>query len=330
MGADFLRFQWLTTLSLAVVQKVGPVTIKRGGKMNATIPTNTRPWTLNIFSRLRLPSRKLVRYFKQTLSITLTVCVNALAGGQLPKAAETLSVTWLKSAKSPSPTHMEGLPQKGIVASEWHKPQQGWLYVMDYDSVHAGSPGQVLLVDPDSAQIVGRLIVGSAPEIALSPDGSHLYVASMLDAGDMLSVIDTTTGATLGSVPINNRAQYTSMPDTPVIAVSPDGLWVYILEMRTISRLHDEFTLASFDVAKNAFLPEAPVLPGCVSGLLFPSPNGQQVQVVCRGSNDVHSLLQTPSRLQTIPPPSPLRSVGADLTPATGALSSTGNLLVIG
>jgi len=222
-------------------------------------------------------------------------------------------------------------PQEQITASEWQTPHPGWLYVMDYNSGLSGSNGHVLLVDPNNGHVVGRLIVGSVPEMVLSPNGKRLYVASILNTGDTLAVIDTTNGAIVQSVPVHHRAQYKAMPDTPMIAISADGLWVYILKMRNISRLHDEFSLASFDVARGVFLPDEAVLPGCVSGLIFPSPNSQQIQVLCRGSNDVHFLLQTQNGLQALPPPFPLRSINeVEVIPATGALSPEGNILAIG
>ena len=261
----------------------------------------------------------------------MTLCASALLAGQPQRGGAIFRSNSLASAKSGPPRNMVRPPQEKITASEWQTPHPGWLYVMDYNSGLSGSDGHVLLVDPNNGHVVGRLIVGSTPDMVLSPNGKRLYVASILNTGDTLAVIDTANGAIRQSVPIHHRAKYTSMPDAPIIAISPDGLWVYLLRMRTISPLHDEFTLASFDVARGVFLPDEAVLPGCVSGLIFPSPDSQHIHVLCRGSNDVHFLLQTQNGLQTLPPPLPLSLPGeVQMIPATGALSPEGNILAIG
>jgi YVTN family beta-propeller protein len=285
----------------------------------------------NILSQLRSPLRPLSKYLAFVIWLMMTICSSALLVGQPQTRGAIFRSNSLASAKSGPPRNMVKPPQDEIIASGWQTPQRGWLYVMDYNSALSGSDGQVLLVDPINGHVVGRLIVGSVPDMVLSPNGKRLYVASILNTGDTLAVIDTINGAVLQSVPIHDRAKYTSMPGAPMIAISPDGLWVYLLKMRTISRLHDEFTVASFDVARGVFLPDEAVVPGCVSGLIFPSPDSQHIRVLCRGSNDVHFLLQTQSGLQALPPPFPLRSPGElQMIPTTGALSPKGNILAFG
>src|SRR6476660_2256115 len=57
----------------------------------------------------------------------------------------------------------------------------GWLYVLDTDN--GGSNGQVILID-SSTGTVGRIYkAGYHPDMALSPDGSRLYISSIKSAG---------------------------------------------------------------------------------------------------------------------------------------------------
>src|SRR5437879_4665479 len=88
--------------------------------------------------------------------------------GMNPSASDRLSTQGITAA--PDPT----LP--------WTKPKSGWLWVLD---VHPAG-GHVLLVDPKTQTVPARIVTGPYPDIALSPDGSRLYVATAHD----LTVLD--------------------------------------------------------------------------------------------------------------------------------------------
>ncbi len=81
-------------------------------------------------------------------------------------------------------------------------------------------PGdEVLALDAATGQVRARVKVGSSPQgMALSPDGSRLFVACQLS--NYISVIDTATLQAVGQIPASFYAQD--------IAIAPDGQTLYV------------------------------------------------------------------------------------------------------
>jgi hypothetical protein len=97
-------------------------------------------------------------------------------------------------------------------------------------SEHPGS--RIWLFDPESARVMGSVRAGYDPDFALSPDGSHLYVASGERDSAELAVIDTASGKTL-HVPFLDRVLYKpwyqGLPPYSRMEVTSDGREVRIL-----------------------------------------------------------------------------------------------------
>src|ERR1039457_6357257 len=81
--------------------------------------------------------------------------------------------------KQSAPLAQVGAQQASLVEVEnWTKPQPGWLYVLDPRPNVGEIGGHIWLLDPESGKVMGGIHTGYHPDFALSPDGSHLYIAS--------------------------------------------------------------------------------------------------------------------------------------------------------
>lgn len=171
----------------------------------------------------------------------------------------------------------------------WQPPQTGWLYVIDTTS--AGS--RIFLFDPERRQIAGTIRTGYNPDIAISPCGDRLFLASGI-AGcrqpncDRLAVIDTQTGRVLSTTPIPDRVHYKVYPGSSRMAVSPDGQTVYLVRWQ--GRPPDGDTpvaLAVFDAVGERFLDGAIDLGNCGSGGFVPAPDDRDLGFHCARSNEL-------------------------------------------
>lgn len=169
----------------------------------------------------------------------------------------------------------------------WSEPQSGWLYVLD-PRVASGK-SVVWLVDPAEG-VKGRLEAGYAPFVALSPEGTRLYVTSgqpdptgSVVYSDELWAIDTASGVLLQRAKLSNRLTYT-LPAPGGLAVSTDGRYVYVAKSRTIRPGVHEQTLQAFDTIEKTFLPEEVLLPDCGYPEIVPSSGGWQLVVKCSSS----------------------------------------------
>lgn len=177
-------------------------------------------------------------------------------------------------------------------------PQSGWIYVLD--SNRMGLESQVLLVDPDQGRVVRTIKTGYNPDMALSPDGTRLYIASSRQRQTpdgprlrgYLEVIDSVTGDVLQTVDNPDRAQPTHWEYNSYMAVSPDGNWLYMFK-HIDAKEEDVYYVATFDTKQDRFLPGKASLPNCITALLFPLPQRLRIDVLCTGSKDVRFLKLT-------------------------------------
>lgn len=177
------------------------------------------------------------------------------------------------------------LPRQG------EKPQSGWLYVLD--SNKNAHESQVLLVDPEQGRVVRTFKAGHVPDMALSPDGTRLYIAyTVMIPGQqrkgLLEILDTSTGTVLQTIDNPDRALFTLHTYLSRMMFSLDGRWLYFVKNRQTSE-GDFFHVATFDTVQGRFLPEKAALPGCGPQLL-PSPVGRRLNVVCTSSNNARFL----------------------------------------
>jgi hypothetical protein len=155
---------------------------------------------------------------------------------------------------------------------KWVAPQSGWLYVLDSNGGHKQS--QVWLIDPVSGTVQGDITVGYAPDMALSPDGSRLYV-TFVDvegaSGRNFAAIDTRTANVLAVVQNPNGISWHMPAPASLMAVSADNKTVYVLRRQTPIPTQDQYYVAQFDVASLSFVPGEISLGFCPGSVLLPT-----------------------------------------------------------
>ncbi len=172
------------------------------------------------------------------------------------------------------------------------------LYIVDSDRGSSDSHERLFALDTERKEIVKTYPTGSHPDIALSRDGTRLYMASESRVPEgpegagagRLDVIDTATGATLASVANPHRWVAMGPLYGSEMALSADGHWLYVYKLmpgpeNTVS----EF-VAIFDTAANRFLPDTVLLPKCGASLLVPWPNGRALSVACFVTEDLRTI----------------------------------------
>jgi WD40 repeat protein len=172
------------------------------------------------------------------------------------------------------------------------------LYILDSNNNKEES--QVLVVDVEGGHVVKTFKAGSTPDMAVSPDGKRLYIASTWWTADRwgggtLNVFDTASGALLKRVDNPDRGLST-VPEYPSkMVVSQNGRWLYIYKVhQTLDG--DEHYVATFDTVKGRFLSEVQKTPFCGGyGILQPLLADRQLAVVCRESSDVRFLDLAPN-----------------------------------
>jgi hypothetical protein len=169
----------------------------------------------------------------------------------------------------------------------WQAPQSGWLYIVDATL----GESRVFLIDPDTGKIGGIIQAGYSPDIAVSPRGDRLYLASVVgNCGqncDRLTVIDTQAGRVLSTTAIPDRVHYKVYPLPSRMAVSSDGRTVYLLKWQGPPSGDTPVALAAFDVAHQRFYDAAIELGGCVSGGFVPAADEHQLGFHCALSNEI-------------------------------------------
>lgn len=113
------------------------------------------------------------------------------------------------------------------------------LYIVDSDRGSLDSHERLFAVDPELKEIVKNYPTGAHPAIALSPDGTRLYVASESRVPEgpegagagRLDVVDTATGATVASVADPHRWIAMGPLYGSEMALSADGHWPYLYKL---------------------------------------------------------------------------------------------------
>lgn len=172
----------------------------------------------------------------------------------------------------------------------------GRLYVVDANK--NGMDAQVHIVDPLEGRVTGALSTGHKPDLAVSSDGSRLYLAhSPLAEGKLrgvLDVVDTTTGRTVASYPNPNRWLSTLPFYSSRLALSFDGRWLFQLKMSISNDDFSAYYVETFDTVAGQFLPNTAPVPMCVAGLLIPWPESREkLGVLCSHTKDLRMLTLT-------------------------------------
>lgn len=176
------------------------------------------------------------------------------------------------------------------------------LYIVDSDRSSFDSHERLFALDPERKEIVKTYPTGSHPDIALSPDGTRLYIASESRVPEgpegagagRLDVVDTATGAIVASVADPHRWVVMGPLYGSEMALSADGRWLYVYKLMPDRESGSEHTVseyvAIFDTATNKFLPDTISLPKCGGSLLVPWPNRRVLSVVCFVTGDLRTM----------------------------------------
>jgi hypothetical protein len=207
------------------------------------------------------------------LSLSLTLSIAAVP---LQATAETNAA---QEAAAPLPSYIQ--------IERWTKPQPGWLYVLD-SRPGDDTGGRIWLVDPATAKIMGDIITGDKPDFALAPDGSQLYVASLVEAEKSeYAVIDTDAGTIVQQGNIDGRVIYDELPPFSTMGVSADGSVLRILIDAPKSADQDAFLLASFNTRTGEFLHRSIHLGNCGPGRFISHPTEDHFDFLCPRTNRV-------------------------------------------
>lgn len=179
-----------------------------------------------------------------------------------------------------------------------HDVSHELLYIVDSDRNSFDSRERLFAVNPERKEIVKIYTTGAHPDVALSLDGTRLYVASEsrvpegpegVGAG-RLDVIDTATGTNVASVADPNRWIVMGLLYGSDMALSADGHWLYVYKLAPGPEKSVSEFVAIFDTANNKFLPDTIVLSKCGASLLVPWPNGRALSVVCFVTEDLRTM----------------------------------------
>jgi DNA-binding beta-propeller fold protein YncE len=170
----------------------------------------------------------------------------------------------------------------------WQPTRSGWLYVVD-PTTDASS---VFLVDPEHDEIAGIIRTGYSPDIAISPQGDRLYIASDTEKCgqsncDLLAVVDTRSGRILSTAPIRDRVHYKLFPGPSTMMVSPDGKAVYLPVWEGVPNGDTPVGMAVFDTDRGRFLGGVIDLGVCGGERFIPTTDKNQLMAHCSLTNDV-------------------------------------------
>ncbi len=154
-------------------------------------------------------------------------------------------------------------------------------------------PGGEVLITDKAGGVVQTLEFGYDPEMAVSEDGTRLFVASSSTNAHELAIIDTESWTTLAATPLPDRTTNTIPPPASSLSISLDGAYLYALRMKTepagnqSGAPRDRHSVAVLDARSGREISAAEI-PGCYSGQMFPTQSG--IYVVCPGSELVYQV----------------------------------------
>jgi DNA-binding beta-propeller fold protein YncE len=195
--------------------------------------------------------------------------------------------------------------------------ESGWVFAVDAADV--ADLAEVLLIDPAGGRVASRYPTGYDPEIAISPAGDVLYIASSFESESTLQAIDPKSGSELFSVPFPDRMMHTLPPVRSNLVVSQDGRWLFGAVLRILAPGKDEIAVAVFDLQSRKWTDELPVT-GCLSPWLLARESG--VVVVCPHDGRVFEMSTSRGKL-TVDRAAPVGKTAA------GAVATRDGLLVV-
>ena len=201
--------------------------------------------------------------------------------GSVPVSSKSANAA--KTANTASATQGDPLLKQPsdyptVAPLEWESPSPEWALILDPWQF------QVVMFDPISRKIRGRLQVGAYPDAVVSPDGEFLYVASQVPTPnggrtDELSVIEIESGRLLHSVGTRGRLQQLGSAPQSGLTFSSDGRWLYWL--RSIN------SLTTYDVAAGTLLEQDAEIGDCGLGTILNSSRNLEAHVLCPGTSQI-------------------------------------------
>jgi hypothetical protein len=170
------------------------------------------------------------------------------------------------------------------------------LYIVDSDHGNSDSHERVFSFDPEHKAIVRNYSAGAHPDIALSPDGTRLYLAydemspDRTEGQGKLDVVDTATGAVVASVANPNRWMAMGPFYNSEMVLSADGRWLFLKKLTLDFNHLPVDAIATFDTATNKFLPDTISLPKCAASLFMPWPDSHRLSVLCSQDLDLRTI----------------------------------------
>lgn len=172
--------------------------------------------------------------------------------------------------------------------------QTGLLYVLDVgDRFHT----QILLVDTSQNSVLRTFSAGIEPDMALSPDGGRLYVASRhVDpqghiSGSFIDTYDTSSGAIEDEATNPDPVGATIPVYRTRMAMSPSGNYIYMLKVgyptNNINADGQDWYATAFDTVKDQFLHLHVSLDDCNNAVLLPTNQDLAFDVMCTYSNSL-------------------------------------------
>lgn len=222
--------------------------------------------------------------------LSLTAAASFLAGcGVAAQSASRVSSDVPVPQQGPLVSDADG-PREGrqevLIPESWTAPQPGWLYMLDPNNLQ--DEGQILLVDPTNGAVNGAIRTGHAPDMAVTSDGSKLFVVSLQGDHQVLSVVDTKTGQQLSSITVPGRVAYTASPPWSGMVVSRGDRQLHI--SRTLKDVpgQSEYGIATYDISAGRLLVESASLPNCRFAQLSAGAEDGVVQAACPNLRTVY------------------------------------------
>jgi len=165
------------------------------------------------------------------------------------------------------------------------------LYVLDTNA--GGESGYVLLIDTSNGRALRTYNAGFHPDMALSPDGTRLYIASIRDTANsphsVLETYDTVSGALISSVENPDSFQTTVQIYGSTMSIAPSGRYIYILKLHNTKGLVDEY-ITAFDTRHNRFLNDHASLNTECNFVMLPTNVDLTLGVACANSASLREL----------------------------------------
>jgi hypothetical protein len=160
----------------------------------------------------------------------------------------------------------------------------GIYYVLDSETP-ASPDYHIYAVSPENRKVIRVYDVGRSADMALAPDGSRLYVSSIMPTGNnqgqhYLDVYDTSSGTVLNRTENPDGLGFTVPIHDSELAISPSGNWLYLIQMHVTPQGWDLY-LTGYDTIHNSFLPSRVSLSGCEGPVMLPSAQDLTVDLAC-------------------------------------------------